>query len=160
MQTLPLNLAGLLLLALGGVLFLLEVKVTSHGMLSLGGVVCTFLGGLMLFDSPEPALRASLSVIIPVTLVTAALFLVAVGLTVRTMKSQPTTGREGMVGLVGIARTALEPRGQIEVHGEIWQARLAGDAEGRIEAGREIEVVAVDGLMLEVRKRRGEPEIA
>jgi membrane-bound serine protease (ClpP class) len=152
MQTLPLNLAGILLMVLGGILFLLEIKVTSFGLLTLGGVVCTLLGGLMLFESPEPALRASLAVILPITLVTAAVFLLAVGLSVRTMRSQPTTGREGLIGEVGRARTALDPRGQVEVHGEIWTATVAGDSEP-VQLGDEIEVLAIEGLHLTVGRR-------
>jgi membrane-bound serine protease (ClpP class) len=154
MQTLPMNLAGLLLMVLGVVLFVLEIKITSFGFLTLGGVACSLLGAMMLFESPEPALRASMSVVIPVTLVTAAVFLVAVGLSVRTLHSRPTTGVEGMIGQVGRVRAALAPRGRVEVHGELWSAVLAGGDPGPVEPGDEVEVVAVDGLRLEVRRRR------
>jgi membrane-bound serine protease (ClpP class) len=154
MQTLPMNLAGLLLIVLGGVMFILEVKVASYGLLTLGGVTCSVLGALMLFDSPEPALRASLSVILPITLVSALVFIVAVWLSVKTMRTQPTTGQEGLIGLTGFARTALDPQGQVEVRGEIWKAvgPRSGTAGGGIEVGDSIEVVAVKGLLLTVRK--------
>ncbi len=155
MQTLPLNLTGVLFLVLGGVLFLLEIKITSYGLLSLAGVGCTLLGGLMLFESPEPALRASLAVIVPITLVTAALFLVAVGLSVRTMKRPATTGREGLVGSVGTVLSNLEPRGQIDVHGEIWGAQATEGTDPALTTGEEVEVVAMDGLLLEVKRSGG-----
>ncbi len=151
MQTVPMNVAGILLIVLGAVLFLLEAKIQSFGLLTLGGIAASGLGAFMLVDSPVPALRASLQVVIPVTLVTIAFFLVAIGLTVRTMRSRPTTGREGMVGLVGIVRRALDPEGLIEVHGELWSARLESGETAPEDA--RVEVVAVEGLALIVRKR-------
>lgn len=149
MQTLPMNFAGLLLIVLAGILFLLEAQVPSYGLLTIGGLASAVLGGLMLFDSPEPALRASLGVILPVTIVTGLLFAAAMGLTLRTMRTKPTTGREGMIGLLGVAHTALSPKGTVDVRGELWSAR----ASEAIAAGDEVEVEAVDGLNLTVRKR-------
>jgi membrane-bound serine protease (ClpP class) len=150
MQTVPMNVAGVLLIVLGAVLFILEVKIQSFGLLTLGGIAASGIGAFMLIDSPVPALRASLAVVLPVTLVTIALFLVAIGLSIRTLRTRPTTGREGMVGLHGVVRRAIEPEGTIEVHGELWSARIP-DGEG-IGVGEKVTVVAVDGLVLEVRK--------
>jgi membrane-bound serine protease (ClpP class) len=149
LQTFPMNLAGLLLIVLGGILFILEAQVSSYGLLTIGGLAASVLGAIMLFDSPEPALRASLAVILPVTIVTALLFGIAVALSVRAMRSKPTTGREGMLGLVGIAKTELAPSGTIEVRGEIWSAR----AETPVQPGDEVEVVRIEGLGLIVKKR-------
>lgn len=148
LQTLPLNLAGGLLLLLGLGLFVLETQVPSHGLLSVGGVVALVLGALMLFDSPEPALRVSLKVILPLAIATGAFFAVAAGLSVRTMRRRPTTGREGMVGEKGVAATALAPKGTVDVHGELWSAT----SDVPVAAGDAVEVVAVEGLKLKVRK--------
>lgn len=148
LQTFPLNFAGALLLALGAVLFLVETQVPSHGLLAVGGVVSTVLGAMMLFESPEPALRASLSVILPLALVSGLFFMVVAGLSVRTMRTKPTTGREGMLGLKGVAATDLDPKGTVDVRGERWNAVC----DVRVAAGETVEVTAVDGLLLKVRK--------
>ncbi len=148
MQQLPLNAAGLLLIGVGLILFLLEIKVTSFGLLTIGGFAALTLGGLMLFDSPEPALRVSLRFILPITAASAVLFATGVGLAVRTMRRRPTTGREGILGEVGRARTRLEPEGMVDVRGELWRAL----AEETVEAGAPVEVTDVSGLVLRVRR--------
>ncbi|MCA9753614.1 MAG: nodulation protein NfeD [Gemmatimonadetes bacterium] len=150
LQTFPLNLAGLLLIALAAVLFLIETQVPSHGLLTVGGVVAALLGSLMLFESPEPALRASLAVIIPMVVAMAVLFGVAAGLAVRTLGRKVVTGSEGMVGLVGEVKSALDPKGAVDVRGERWNAVASGGEA--IPVGAEVEVVAVDGLRLTVRR--------
>jgi len=149
LQTLPMNYAGLLLIVLGMVLFLLELKITSFGLLTIAGIACSLMGALMLFDSPEPALRASLRVVIPLTLTTSLAFAAAVGLALRTMRRPATTGREGMIGLRGTVRSALAPRGTIEVHGEIWQAV----SDEPLPPGHVVIVTEMDGLVLRVRGR-------
>jgi membrane-bound serine protease (ClpP class) len=148
MQQLPLNAAGLLMVAVGLILFILEIKVTSYGLLTIAGIAATVLGAVMLFDSPEPALRVSLRFVIPFTVATALLFAAGIGLAVRTMRQPPTTGREGMVGSRGRARTRLDPEGTVEVHGELWRAHAAES----IEVGEPVEVTGAEGLVLRVRK--------
>ena len=148
MQQLPLNAAGLLMVMVGLILFILEIKVTSHGLLTIGGIIATVLGAVMLFDSPEPALRVSLRFVIPFTLFTALLFATGIGLAVRTMRQRPTTGREGMLGWRGRARTLLDPEGTVEVRGELWRAR----ANESIEEGAPVEVTGAEGLVLRVRR--------
>ena len=148
MQQLPLNAAGLLMIAVGLILFILEIKVTSYGLLTIGGIAATVLGAVMLFDSPEPALRVSLRFVIPFTVATALLFATGIGLAVRTMRQPPTTGREGMMGLRGRARTPLDPEGTVEVRGELWRAR----ASESIEEGAPVEVIGAEGLVLRVRR--------
>ncbi len=147
MQQLPLNVAGLLLIGVGMVLFLLELKLTSYGLLTIAGLGATVLGALMLFDSPEPALRVSLRFVLPITIAAAGLFAVGVGLALRTMKRKPTTGREGIVGERGRVRTRLAPQGTVEVRGEIWRAT----ADQTVEEGAPVEVTGVEGLVLRVR---------
>ncbi len=154
-QTLPVNWAGLLLILFAVILFILEVKVTSFGILTIGGIVAMFLGSVMLFRKPatifEPAVRISLQVIILATLATAAFFAFAVGLTVKAHRQQVTTGREGMIGEVGIALTNLNPSGQVHVHGEIWQAR----SDTPVEKDQPVKVLAVNGLQVKVEKLNG-----
>jgi membrane-bound serine protease (ClpP class) len=154
-QTLPVNWAGLLLILFAVILFILEVKVTSFGILTIGGIVAMVLGSIMLFRRPatvfEPAMKISLQVIILATLATAAFFAFAVGLTVKAHRKQVTTGREGMIGEVGIALTNLNPSGQVRVHGEIWQAR----SDTPIEKDQPVKVLAVSGLQVNVEKLSG-----
>ena len=95
MQALPINYAGLALIILAIILFLLEIKVTSYGMLTIGGVIALILGGLMLVDSPEPTLQVSKSIVITVAVCIAAFLVFAVGFVVRSYRKQVTTGFEG-----------------------------------------------------------------
>jgi membrane-bound serine protease (ClpP class) len=149
-QSLPINYAGLLLMALALIFFILEVKIVSHGALTIGGIISMLLGSLMLFESPEPYMRASLSVIIFVVLATAAFFVFAVGMGVRAQRRKTTTGEAGMVGEVGVARSALKPEGYIFVHGEIWKA----EADEPIEQGEKVVVKEVEHLTLKVTKKK------
>jgi membrane-bound serine protease (ClpP class) len=148
-QMLPLNYAGLALIVLAVVLFVLEIKVPSYGLLTLGGIVAMVLGSLMLFDTMEPAMRVSLQVVITMVILTVVFFAFAIGLGLRAQRLRVTTGREGMQGESGKARTRLDPEGFISVHGEIWQARISGG--GPIEAGTPVRVVKVEGLLLYVQ---------
>jgi len=148
MQTLPINWAGLLLILFALVLFILEIKITSYGLLTLGGIVSMVLGSLMLFESPYPFLKVSLSVIVPAVIVTALFFLFAIGLGLKAQRRKPTTGREGIVGERGVAITPLNPYGKIKVHGEIWEAF----SENKVKEGDRVEVVSVEGLQLKVKK--------
>ena len=147
LQSLPINYAGVLLLLLGVVLFVLEATVTSYGLLAIGGVISMLLGSLMLIKTDAPFLQISWAVMIPVIGLTALLSFAMVGMGVRAMRRRPLTGSEGMVGLVGIAKTALSPRGQIAIRGELWEAM----SEEPVEAGRMVEVTAIEGLRLRVK---------
>ena len=122
MQTLPINYAGLLLILFAVVLFLLEIKITSYGLLTIGGVISMVLGSLMLFESPEPFFRVSLSVIVPAVIGTLLFFLFAVGLGLKAQRRKPTTGAQGIIGEVGVTLERIDPEGQIKIHGEIWRA--------------------------------------
>ncbi|MCI0469966.1 MAG: nodulation protein NfeD, partial [Nitrospirae bacterium] len=122
-QTLPVNYAGILLIIIGIVLFILEVKITSYGMLTIGGIASLVLGSLMLFESPLPFFRVSLSIIIPAALITALFFALTFRLAYRAYKRKPTTGVEGLAGLEGVAKTDITDNGgMIIVHGEYWSA--------------------------------------
>ncbi len=152
-QTLPVNYAGLLLILLAIVLFVAEIKVPSYGLLTVGGIIAMFLGSVMLMKSDLPYLRVSLKVIIPSVLGTALFFLFVVGMAVRTFGARPVTGAEGLVGGHGIARSDLSPAGTVFVHGELWAAR--GDET--IRQGDAIEVTAVEGLRLRVKRAADSP---
>ncbi len=121
-QVLPISSVGILLILVAIVLFVLEVKVTSHGLLTAGGVICLILGSLMLFQGPIPEMRLHLAVVLPGSFALAAACSVAVRLAVRAQRSPVTTGVEGLVGEIGTAAQDLRPQGKVFVHGETWDA--------------------------------------
>ncbi len=146
LQLLPVNWAGLALMALALVLFLLEIKVPSHGALTIGGVVALTLGSLMLFDSPDPLLRVSLKVIIPAVVVTSGFFIFLVGKTAQAHRARVTTGREGLVGAEGVVREWADGHGTILLRGELWKA----ESQSALVSGQEVTVTETDGLTLTV----------
>lgn len=149
-QAISVSATGVALILFAILLFVLELKTPTHGFLSIGGVVALFLGSIFLIDTEkEPYLRISLGVIIPATLLTAGFFAFAVGMAVRAHKRKPTTGIEGMVGLVGAAREELKPEGRVFVHGESWKARTTGE---KIKKGGKVKVVGMDNLVLIVEE--------
>jgi len=149
LQSLSVNYAGLLLIVFGVVLFFLETQITSHGLLALGGTAALLAGSLLLVRSPEPYLKVSLKVIIPVVAVTAGFFLFAVTLAARAQRRKVVSGAEGLVGQTGVCRTALSPSGTVFVAGEHWSART-GDGSTLPEGSR-VEVVAVEHLTVIVK---------
>ncbi|UCD86717.1 MAG: nodulation protein NfeD [Desulfobacterales bacterium] len=147
-QTLPVNYAGILLIALALILFILEMKVTSYGLLSLGGVISLFLGSLMLFEGTAPEMRLSWRVLIPTVVMVSGFFVVVAGLVFRSQISKPRTGDKGLVGEVGVVKERLGPEGKVFVHGELWNA----EASEPIEAGAKVRVIGVDQLVLKVEE--------
>jgi membrane-bound serine protease (ClpP class) len=145
-QTLPVNYAGILLIALSLILFILEMKVTSYGLLSLGGIISLFLGSLMLFEGGSPELRLSLRVLIPTVIMISGFFVVVASLVFRSQISKPRTGNKGLIGEIGVVKERLAPAGKVFVHGELWNA----EAEEPIEAGNKVRVTGVDHLVLKV----------
>ena len=147
MHTLPINYAGLALIIFAIVLFILEIKIISHGMLAIGGVISFLLGSLMLIrpGSTLEFARISRGVIIPAVVVTAVFFLFLIGMGLRAQRSKTVTGAEGMVGETGKAMDAFETTGQVLVHGEIWRAESVG---GKIEKGQSIRVTAIENFKL------------
>lgn len=152
LQLLPINYAGLLLIILAIVMFLLEIKVTSYGALTMGGVVSMVIGSIMLIDSPSPFLRISLKIIIPTTLATAAFFFFLFGAVIRTHQKKAVTGTEGLVGEVGIAQEDIEKGGKVFIHGEIWDAI----SDMSLKKGEKIKVIKVEGLKLFITKSKEE----
>ena len=156
-QSLPINYAGLLLILFGIVLLVAEIKIVSHGILAIGGIVSMALGSLMLFDSPEVGFRVSWWVIAPTVGATAGLFLFVVAAGVRALGRPPATGAEGLVGKTATVRERLGPEGQVMVSGEIWRAVAEGEP---LEPGAQVRIVAVDGLTLKVAKAEAKGGVA
>ncbi|MEW6376817.1 MAG: nodulation protein NfeD [Thermodesulfobacteriota bacterium] len=148
LQMLPINFAGLALILFAIILFIAEIKVVSHGLLAVGGVISLFLGSLMLIESPTEYMRISLSVIIPAVLVSAAFFVFAVTMAIRARLTKPTTGMEGLIGEIGIATTSIAPEGKVSIHGEFWNAI----SDQNIEGGEKVQVIGVINLKLKVKK--------
>jgi membrane-bound serine protease (ClpP class) len=151
-QSLPVNYAGVLLILLALILFIAEVKIVSHGMLTVGGIVSLVLGSLLLFESPEPYLRVSRRLIALTSLVTAGFAVFAVTMAVRAQRRRPVSGAEGLVGETGRTVTPLDPAGKIFVRGEYWDAV----ANEPVAEGERVEVTAVEGMTVRVRRVRSE----
>jgi membrane-bound serine protease (ClpP class) len=148
-QVLPVNYAGVALIVFGLVLLVLEIKVTSFGLLGAGGVLSLLLGSMMLIDSPLPELQIGLRLIVPITLATSAIMFFLVRLAVQAQRARPITGTSGMVNEVGVVVTPIPAggTGRIQTHGEIWSAT----SNDSIAAGEPVRVTAVQGLRLTVR---------
>lgn len=152
-QVLPVNYAGVLLILFGVMLFVLELKVASYGVLSAGGLVSLALGSMILMSSPAPEWRVSMSLILPVVLALAGILTFLVRLTIASQRRRSATGASGMMGGIGRAATGFEPGtvGRVVAHGEIWRAV----ASEPIAEGDTVRVTGVDGLTLTVRREAG-----
>ena len=147
-QTLPVNYAGILLIAVALILFILEMKVASYGLLSIGGIISLFLGSLMLFEGGASGLRLSWHVLIPTVIMVSGFFVAVASLVFRSQISKPRTGDKGLIGEVGVVKERLGLEGKVFVHGELWNA----EAPEPIEAGAKVHVVGVDQLVLRVEE--------
>jgi membrane-bound serine protease (ClpP class) len=148
LSNLSVNYAGLLLLLAGLIMLLAEIKVPSHGILTIGGVLALTLGSLFLIDSPLPFFRVSLTLIIPAVLATAAFFLFLVGKGLTAQKRRVRSGQEALIGGRGIARTPIDPRGTVFIEGTHWSAV----SDEPIASGEPVIVVHVEDLLLKVRR--------
>ena len=148
LQMLPISFAGLALILFAIILFIAEIKVVSHGLLAVGGVISLLLGSMMLIESPAEYMRVSLTVIIPAVLVSAAFFIFAVTMAIRARLKKPSTGMEGLIGEEGIASTNITPEGKVSIHGEFWNAI----SDQSIEGGEKVQVFGVANLKLKVKK--------
>ena len=147
MQTLPVNYAGLLLIIFAIVLFLLEIKIPSFGLLTIGGIISMVVGSIMLFDSEMPFLRIAWQVIAVVVSLTALFFIFAIGMAVRTHRKRPTTGKQGMLGEVGEVYKKLDPAGTVIIHGEYWKAI----SDTPINKGQKVKVIECDDKHLTIK---------
>jgi membrane-bound serine protease (ClpP class) len=153
MHTLPVNYAGLALIIFAVILFLLEIKVVSHGVLTIGGIVSLLLGSMMLIDEDSvlEAMEISMELIIIVVVLTAGFFLFAITFGIRAQRKKPVTGSEGIIGEIGTAISNIKPLGKVRVHGEFWNAECKDEV---INKGDEVEVISVNHLTLVVKKRK------
>lgn len=150
-QTIPINYAGLFLIVLGVIFFLLELKVTSYGILSVAGVASIVIGSIMLIDLPGGWLSISWTSIVTVAVVSVIFFLGVLSYAVKAQMSKVKTGSEGMVGEIGVARTDIALQGKVFVHGELWDAR----SETPVREGERVVVTAVEGMSVKVKKEGG-----
>jgi membrane-bound serine protease (ClpP class) len=151
MHTLPINYAGLALIIFSIILFVLEIKVVSHGILSVGGVISLILGSVMLIDDESFAevFRISWEIIATVVILTVLFFSFAIGLGIKAQRRKPSTGAEGIIGETGVAISDLDPLGEVRVHGEIWEAE---STSGKIEQGQPVRVETITNLRLKVSR--------
>lgn len=148
-QTLPVNYAGLLLVILGIIFFIAEIKIISYGLLSVAGVISMVLGSIMLMNTDVPFLKISWMVILPAALLSALFFAVAIGMAVKAHKRPPSTGVEGLIGEQGEASTDIDPEGKVFLHGEIWDAR----SNEPVRKGEKITVAGIDHMTVIVKKQ-------
>jgi len=151
LQLLPFSLAGILLIILALILFILEVKVPSYGALTIGGIIALTLGSFMLISPSAIYISISLRYVISMVSVTSFIFIFIVFYAIKAQFRKPVTGLRGMIGSRGIARSDLTPEGKIQIHGELWNAILNSDKEV-IKKGDKVEVVKVEGMKLVVKK--------
>ncbi|OFW08959.1 MAG: hypothetical protein A3H96_23110 [Acidobacteria bacterium RIFCSPLOWO2_02_FULL_67_36] len=154
LQVLPVSYTGVLLILFGIALLILEVKVTSYGLLGVGGIASLLLGSMMLIDSPLPELQIGLRLILPVTFGVSAILVFLAQLVVRAQRTPAVTGTAGMLDEVGQALTDINPgrAGRVQTHGEIWTAT----AEQPVRQGEQVRVTGLRGLVLTVRPDRQE----
>ena len=152
-HTLPINYAGLALIVFAVILFIAEIKIVSHGLLTAGGIISFVVGSLMLIntDVSFEFVSISLSVIITATILTVLFFVFAIGKGLAAQRKQPSTGSEGLIGEVGIALSEISPdqSGQVSLHGEIWNAE---SPEDEIVNGMKVQVVGIEGLKLKIKR--------
>jgi len=153
LNLLPVRFAAVVLILASFVLFALEAKFATHGVLAIGGIVTLTLGGLLLVDAPIPQMRVhlltALAVSIPLGFIT--VFLMSIALKARANKI--ATGPQGLIGEIGMAQTALSPQGKVFVHGELWDAV----ASANVSSGEMVVVRNVDGLQLSVEPKTAGP---
>jgi membrane-bound serine protease (ClpP class) len=146
LHMLPIRFAAVVLIFASFILFALEAKFATHGVMAVGGIATLVLGGLLLVDAPIPEMRVklvtALAVSIPLGIITVFLMTIAL----RARRNKVVTGIEGLVGEVGVAQTALTPAGKVFIHGEIWDAV----APAGVALGEKVVVGRVDGMRLRV----------
>jgi membrane-bound serine protease (ClpP class) len=151
LHTLPVNYAGLALIIFAVILFVLEIKVVSHGLLTIGGIISLILGSIMLINTETTleVFKISWQVILVIVILTAAFFIFAIGFGIKAQSRKPTTGTEGIIGEVGETISDLVPEGQVRIHGELWNAE---SLDGPVSKGTKVKVTQVSNLKLMVRK--------
>lgn len=146
LHLLPIRFAAVVLIFASFALFALDAKFGTHGVLAVGGIATLTIGALLLVDSPIPQMRVKLATALAVSVPLGAITVFLMTIALRARRNKVMTGREGLIGEVGVAQTQLAPRGKVFVHGEIWDAV----ATSEVPAGEKVIVQQVDGLQLKV----------
>jgi len=152
LATLPVNYTGILLILFGIILFIAEIKVMSHGMLTVGGIISLAMGSLILFETPEPALRISLQVLIPAVLLVSGFFIVVIWMAVKAQMSKPYSGAKSMLEGQGEAVTDIMDEGQVLFQGEYWIAK----SNSPIPKGARVRITKIERLKLTVEEIKKE----
>jgi membrane-bound serine protease (ClpP class) len=156
LNLLPTRFAAVVMILASFVLFALEAKFATHGVLAIGGITTLVIGGLLLVDAPIPEMRVKLGTALAVSIPLGAITVFLMSIALRARRNKVVTGAEGLVGEVAIAQTELAPAGKVFVHGELWDAVSAGN----VPAGEKVVVKKVDGLQLQVEPARSEQRVA
>jgi len=151
MNALPVNYTGLILMILSFVLFILDVKAPTHGVLTVGGILALTIGSLMLFKADPQFTKLSKALIAAMVISTTGLMVFVLPLIVKAQKRRASSGMESLVDAVGETKTDLAPKGMVHIKGEDWYAE---SLEGTIKAGEKVKVESLDGLVVKVRKVR------
>ena len=146
LQTLPVNYAGILLIFLAILFFIMELQIISYGLLSIAGIISLLLGSLMLFESHAPGMGLSWSVLLPTVIIVSAFFIVISGIVFKSQLTQAETGAAGLIGKTGVVKNAIMPDGKVFIHGELWNAT----SKQALNKGEKIRVVRIVNLVLEV----------
>lgn len=151
LESLPVNIVGIFLIILGIGLFIVELKTPGFGASATGAIISLFLGSLMLFSTSNPYFKpqVGMHLIIIFVIFTAFFFLVALSSGIRALRAKPISGKESLIGKIGVAKSSLEPEGIVHVDGEEWTAE---SEEGIIEQGEKVVVISIDGLKLRVKR--------
>lgn len=147
--SLPVNYAGLFLIIFGVILFILDIKAPTHGILTFGGILALTLGSFILFKSAELFIQLSKALIATMVISTTGLMAFVVPLIIKAQKRKSASGVESLINSVGEAKSDLMPKGIVHLNGEDWNAE---SIEGSIKNGEKVKVVAVDGLVLKVKR--------
>jgi len=149
MSSMPVNYAGLSLIIFGIILFLLEIKIVSHGLLTIGGIISVLLGSMFLFrqTSTESVTAVSRSIIFTTTAITTLFFMFVVGMGLKAQRLKPVTGNNALIGMIGNALTIIDPSGMVKVNGETWKAIALA---GKVSEGEKIIVKEIKDLTLYV----------
>ncbi|MFA5323559.1 MAG: NfeD family protein, partial [Smithella sp.] len=148
LSTLSVNYTGILLIIFGVILFIAEIKVMSHGMLTVGGIISLVLGSLLLFDTTEPALRLSLQVLVPAVVVASGFFIVVIWLALKAQLRKHFSGAEAMIGSEAEVMKDIDKEGEVFLMGEYWKAI----SEEPVKKGAKVRIIRVDGLKLIVEE--------
>jgi len=134
------------------ILFIAEIKVMSHGILTVGGVISLIMGSLLLFDTTDPALRISLQVLIPAVIVASAFFIVVIWLALKAQLRKHYSGAEAMINAEAEAVTEIANEGEVFYKGEYWRAT----SKNPIKKGAKVRILKIDGLSLSVEEIKNE----